>query len=77
MILKIGALLAILVVIYLIFFKTTRNTGEAQTQQTKRPTKKNDGETMIECAQCSTFISNKEAIIKDGKFFCSRECAKV
>lgn len=77
MMLKIGALLAILLVIYLVFFKTSRNTGETQPKEKRRPTKQNDGETMIECAQCSTFTSNKEAIIKDGKFFCSRECAKV
>lgn len=77
MILKIGALLAILLLIYLVFFKTSRNVQEQPKQSKKRPPKKNDGETMIECNECSTFISNKEAIIKDGKFFCSRECAKV
>jgi uncharacterized protein len=32
---------------------------------------------MIECAKCTTFVSDKEAIIKDGHFFCSRECANV
>ena len=77
MIIKIGALLAILFVIYLIFFKTARNNTSAPKQTKKNDSKKNDEETMIECVACSTFISNKEAIIKDGQFFCSRECAKV
>ncbi|DAB32133.1 MAG TPA: Prokaryotic metallothionein, partial [Sulfurospirillum sp. UBA11407] len=32
---------------------------------------------MIECSECTTFVSESEAIIKDGKFFCSKQCAKL
>ncbi len=43
----------------------------------KKPTlADNETDTMIECDKCGTFVSNKEAIIKNGKYYCSKECAK-
>jgi uncharacterized protein len=36
-----------------------------------------EGDTMVECRQCATFVSHNDAIIKDGCFFCSKECAGV
>ena len=33
-------------------------------------------DTMVECDKCGTYVSNKEAIIKNGKYYCSKECAK-
>ena len=78
MIIKVLALIAVLVTVYLLFFKATRKENTQSRQKKEKPSKKElDGDTMIECAKCSTFISTKEAIIKDGKFFCSRECANL
>lgn len=31
-------------------------------------------ETMVACHKCDTYISNKEALIKNGHFYCSKEC---
>ncbi len=31
-------------------------------------------EMMVECSKCGVFISNNEAIVSNGKYFCSREC---
>ena len=43
----------------------------------KKPTlTDNETDTMVECDKCGTFVSNKEAIIKNGKYYCSKECAK-
>ncbi|MBE0495613.1 MAG: Prokaryotic metallothionein [Campylobacterales bacterium] len=73
MILKILGLVAVLFLIYFFFFKVARTSGGTSP---KKP-KKLQGETMLECANCSTFVSDSDAIIKDGQFFCSRECAKA
>jgi uncharacterized protein len=43
----------------------------------KRPQISKDSEIMVECNKCGTFVSNKEAIIKDGKYYCSKECANA
>jgi uncharacterized protein len=31
---------------------------------------------MLECKTCGTFVSQKEAIIKNGEVYCSFECSK-
>jgi len=31
-------------------------------------------ETLVECAECSTYVVKKEAIFFKGKYYCSREC---
>ncbi len=61
--LKILILVGIILIIYILFFKKTK---------TKNETKEL---TMIECDKCGTFISQKEAIKKKNKNFCSNECA--
>jgi uncharacterized protein len=58
--LKIVILLIAVTVIFSLFFK--------------RKNRSLDGtELMIECSKCGTFISEKEALMKDGRYFC-REC---
>ncbi len=37
--------------------------------------KKLEGDTLVECEECSTFVTAKEAIIVKGKYYCSLECA--
>ncbi len=56
-------------ILYIIFFKTSK--------KEKKEKKNIDGDTMVECSNCSVFVSQSEAIIKDGKFYCSKECAGV
>lgn len=64
----------VLFCIYVFFFKTKR-TEDVSRSSSKRKTI--EGETMVECKHCSTFISDKESIIKDGAFYCSKECARL
>ena len=73
MLLKIALFIAVIVLIYIFFFKKSRK----EEIQKSRPKKVIEGETMVECHECSMFISHKEAIIKDGHFFCSKECARL
>ncbi len=33
-----------------------------------------DKDTLVECEKCSTFVVKSEAIIYNGKYYCSKEC---
>ncbi|MDM5271353.1 PP0621 family protein [Sulfurovum sp. zt1-1] len=37
--------------------------------------KKIDEDTLVECETCNTFVTLKESIIINGKYYCSQECA--
>ncbi|WP_257875419.1 PP0621 family protein [Helicobacter sp. 12S02232-10] len=57
-------LILIGVVIWYFFFrKTSRKSKNSQ-----------DDELMVECCECGTYVSSKEAILSNGKYFCSRKC---
>jgi len=36
-------------------------------------TNKNNSDTVV-CSKCGTYILKKEAILRRGKYFCSKEC---
>ena len=74
MVLKILGFIVIVFLIYIFFFKNKR---KADIEEGRKEHKKLEGDTMVECKHCTTFISHDEAIIKDGAFFCSKECAGV
>jgi uncharacterized protein len=54
----------VLTIIYFVYFKKKKISSDG------------DEQTMVECAKCSVFVSAKESIIKDSRFYCSKECAK-
>jgi len=66
--LKLLILAGLLYGVYFIFFKKANIT-----RKTKEDFKK-ESETMVECQKCNTFISTNEALISNGKYFCSKEC---
>ncbi|MCF6244813.1 MAG: hypothetical protein L3J43_07220 [Sulfurovum sp.] len=37
--------------------------------------KKLDDDTLVECEKCDTYVTVKESIIVQGKYYCSQECA--
>jgi uncharacterized protein len=67
---KILILILILVAIYY-FFR-----GDKKRKKHYKESEKLNGETMIECCKCGVFVTLKDAIIKDGKYFCN-ECSNV
>ncbi len=71
MILKWLILGVIIYVVYIAFFKSKNIQNSA-----KRADGKGDEESedMVECSVCGTFVSKDEAFIKNGKFYCSKEC---
>jgi len=36
--------------------------------------KKLDDDTLVECSTCSTYVTVKESLIVNGKYYCSEEC---
>ena len=37
--------------------------------------KKLDEDTLVECETCHTYVTVKESLIANGKYYCSTECA--
>ena len=74
MLTKILIFVGVIFLIYIFFFKNKR---KVEIQKHKETKKTLEGDTMVECTQCATFIVDKDAIIKDGQFFCSKECARL
>jgi len=62
MLLKILLLIIVGFLIYIIFFKKSRKNNEQIS------------DLMVECPSCKTFVSQKEAIVSSGKFYCSKDC---
>ncbi len=73
MIFKLLIFAVIVFLVYTLLFKNSRGIVEKPNKKEKK--KKIDGDTMVECTKCSVFVSETDAIIKDGKFYCSKECA--
>ncbi|NQY25103.1 MAG: hypothetical protein HRT41_13840 [Campylobacteraceae bacterium] len=67
MIFKALAFLAVIFIVYLVFFKKSRES------EIKKSMKK-DEEIMDACPTCKTFVSKEDAILSNGKYFCSKEC---
>jgi len=73
MLMKALALVVVFFIIYILFFKKSKK--EIQEKRKKNRKQVSKGDIMIECKKCETFVSEDEAIIKDGKFYCTKFCA--
>jgi uncharacterized protein len=71
MIFKILAIVVVLILVYMVFFKKSREQDIA-----KKDDKKYDQitDTLEECPKCGTFVSKDEGILSNGRYFCSKEC---
>ncbi len=68
-------LAVIIIVIYIIYVKFFKKQPEPK--KPKDEFKKMDNSIMVSCDKCGTFVETGESIAKDGKFYCSKECAEV
>lgn len=69
MVVKVLILGIVLFLVYLVFFKKSR---EKDIRAKKRNEEITD--TMVECPKCGTYTSKDDAILSNGKYFCSKEC---
>ncbi len=70
MIFKFMAFMGVLFFIYLVFFKKSRE------HNIKDKKDKELEDTFVECPTCNVFVSKDDAILSNGKYFCSSECLK-
>lgn len=69
MLLKLAIFALIIGVIYLRFFYKPK--------KRRRPSSEPPPEIMVECAACGTFIAGRESVIRDGIYYCCKECANI
>lgn len=70
MILKLLLLGVVIYGVYFFFFKK-KSVSKGSSSS------KGDSSSMVECKQCSTFVSIDEAIISNGDYYCSDECVRA
>jgi len=68
MIFKLMALLAVIFLAYLVFFKKNRE------KDIKNKKDHDVIDNMDACPTCNTFIAKDDAILSNGKYYCSTEC---
>ena len=70
MIFKFLAIVAVLFLVYIVFFKKNREAN----MKDKSGKYDEITDTMVECPKCGTFVSKDDAILSNGRYFCSRKC---
>lgn len=72
MLLKILLIVALIAAVYFIFFKKK----PIRQNHDKEANKKNQhpSSDMVECASCGIYTEADDAIISNGKYYCSKEC---
>jgi len=66
---KLILLAVVLYGVYFIFFR--------KPSKSKKSIENEDSETVVECKKCGVYISANEILQKDGKNYCSEECARL
>ena len=72
MIMKLLVLGLVIYIVYIMFFKT-KKVSDTKTEQSKS---KADAEVndLIRCESCGVYMELEDAIVSNGKYYCSREC---
>ena len=70
MIFKVLVLGAVIFLVYIVFFKKSRENEI----NTKKNNENESIDTMVECPTCNVLLSKDEAITSDTKYYCSTEC---
>jgi len=69
-------LLFIVLIVYIVIFAVRAYLAGARSANRTRSTTP-EGEEMVLDPQCRTYVPKREAILQEGNYFCSRECAKL
>lgn len=71
MIFKLLAIVVVLILVYMVFFKKNREQDIAKKDEPDQIT-----DTLVECPTCGTYVSKDEGILSNGKYYCSKGCLK-
>lgn len=73
MILKFLLIIAVIAAVYFLFFKSKPVTKRSASSGKKA---ENSSDDTVQCATCGTYVALDDAIISNGKYYCSKECLK-
>lgn len=71
--LKILLVIGVIAFVYFFFIKKKPISASTKKDQKDATPQSND---MVECATCGTYCDISEAILSNGKYYCSSECVK-
>lgn len=74
MILKLLLVIAVIGVVYFMFFKKKPIQNRSDKPKTKKD-EKLEANDMIECSTCGVYSEVSDSILSNGKYYCSSECA--
>lgn len=77
MMVRIVFFLLLAIAIYFAIVWARRNRGESKTTESARTNSRKFPVTMISCAHCGLHFPEDEAVLGDGKKFCSEKCRKA
>lgn len=63
--------MVVIFLVYIVFFKKNRELNKKNQDKYEEIT-----DVMVECPKCGTYTSKEDAILSNGKYFCSKECLK-
>jgi uncharacterized protein len=73
MILKLLLIVAVIYIVYIMFFKQ-RSVERSAPKSKRKKEQKTEVNDMVECANCGLYLEVSEAILSNGKYYCSNEC---
>ncbi len=69
--------IGIVAAVYYLFIKKSTPTAVDKTSKKGADSKKDEKvDEMVECSRCGIYVDIDEAIISNGKYYCSKECLK-
>ena len=62
--------------IYYLFIKKSTPKSVHTSSKDRSGTKNEKVDEMVECSRCGVYVEIEEAILSNGKYYCSKECLK-
>ena len=67
--------IGVIAFVYFVFIKKSTPLKQANEDEAPKRNKEEVDE-MVQCAKCGIYVELDEAIVSNGKYFCSQECLK-
>ncbi|NOQ31589.1 MAG: hypothetical protein GQ570_10755 [Helicobacteraceae bacterium] len=76
MINQILVILFVIAIVWFFFIKKKPTVAQKKAKAAKKR-KENIDDEMLECRECGVYVSQEEAILSNGLYYCSDECLKA
>jgi len=68
--------IGVVVAVYYLFIKKKPVVQKTENQKTGKTKRTIQAEEMVQCTRCDVYVEIKEAILGNGKYYCSQECLR-